>query len=171
MDDRTNIGDAVKNQRAYLGLTQQSLSQRAHISLATLQNIEAGRGNPSWETLTALFRELGLTISIEATGSALANLVPLGLPLLDSTTTEFKKMNYSRFVRHVNRLVSELQNVPAHSREEQAVTAYLWALQDHYPSVWHKLNPAYADWLKSHSLKNRSIKLRRLSLANLSEIL
>jgi predicted transcriptional regulator len=37
----------VRRRRRELGLTQAALARRAGVSLATLQNAEAGRGNPS----------------------------------------------------------------------------------------------------------------------------
>lgn len=52
----------IKERRALLGLTQQDLSDYTGLSVRFIKSIEAGKGNPSIETLSKITEVLGLEI-------------------------------------------------------------------------------------------------------------
>jgi transcriptional regulator with XRE-family HTH domain len=59
------IGEAVKNRRKELRITQPHLAELAEISTNTLYRLEGGQGNPSLEVLQKLAEVLGMEIKIE----------------------------------------------------------------------------------------------------------
>ena len=59
------IGEAIKNRRKELGITQPHLAELANISTNTLYKLERGQGNPSLEVLTKLAEVLGLELKLE----------------------------------------------------------------------------------------------------------
>ena len=56
------LSDIIKNRRAKLKLSQADLAEMASVSLATVKDIERGRGNPSIRTVEKLLEVLGLEI-------------------------------------------------------------------------------------------------------------
>jgi transcriptional regulator with XRE-family HTH domain len=59
------IGEAVRNRRKELRITQPHLAELAEISTNTLYRLEGGQGNPSLEVLQKLAEVLGMEIKIE----------------------------------------------------------------------------------------------------------
>lgn len=55
----------IKERRTLLGLTQQDLSDYTGLSIRFIKSIEAGKGNPSIETLSKMTEVLGLEIVIK----------------------------------------------------------------------------------------------------------
>lgn len=55
----------IKERRVLLGLTQQDLSDYTGLSVRFIKSIEAGKGNPSIETLSKMTEVLGLEIVIK----------------------------------------------------------------------------------------------------------
>lgn len=55
----------IKERRAILGLTQQDLSDYTGLSLRFIKSIEAGKGNPSIQSLDKIASVLGLEIVIK----------------------------------------------------------------------------------------------------------
>lgn len=55
----------IKERRAILGLTQQDLADYTGLSLRFIQSVEAGKGNPSVESLKKIASVLGLEIIIK----------------------------------------------------------------------------------------------------------
>lgn len=58
----------IKERRVLLGLTQQDLSDYTGLSVRFIKSIEAGKGNPSIETLSKMTEVLGLEIVIKVKG-------------------------------------------------------------------------------------------------------
>ena len=56
------LSDIIKNRRAKLKLSQADLAEMAGVSLATVKDIERGKGNPSIRTVEKLLEVLGLEI-------------------------------------------------------------------------------------------------------------
>lgn len=56
------LSDIIKNRRAKLKLSQIDLAEMASVSLATVKDIERGKGNPSIRTVEKLLEVLGLEI-------------------------------------------------------------------------------------------------------------
>lgn len=59
-----NIGEILKSRRSLLQISQQDLAEMAEVSLATVKDIERGKGNPSLKTLEKLCEVLGLEFSL-----------------------------------------------------------------------------------------------------------
>jgi predicted transcriptional regulator len=56
------LKDVMKQRRETLSLTQQDLSEMAEVGLATIKDIERGKGNPSLSTIKKILDILGLEI-------------------------------------------------------------------------------------------------------------
>ena len=56
------LSDVIKERRAKLDLSQADLAEMTGISLATVKDIERGKGNPSLRTVEKLLEVLGLEI-------------------------------------------------------------------------------------------------------------
>lgn len=57
-----NLQDTIKERRKTLGLSQNDLAEMAGLSLATIKDIERGKGNPSMATVSKIMDVLGLEI-------------------------------------------------------------------------------------------------------------
>ncbi len=60
-----SIGEAVKNRRKELGITQPHLAELAEVSTNTLYKLERGQGNPSLDVLNKLAEVLGMELKLE----------------------------------------------------------------------------------------------------------
>jgi y4mF family transcriptional regulator len=59
------IGEAIKNRRKELKITQPHLADLAQISVNTLYKLEKGQGNPSMDVLNKLGEVLGMELTFE----------------------------------------------------------------------------------------------------------
>jgi len=59
------LGEAVKNRRKELGITQPHLAELANISTNTLYKLERGQGNPSLDVIDKLAEVLGMELKLE----------------------------------------------------------------------------------------------------------
>ena len=57
-----NLDEIIKNRRKTLAISQQDLAEMAGIGLATLKDIERGKGNPSMATVSKIMEVLGMEI-------------------------------------------------------------------------------------------------------------
>lgn len=57
-----NLDEIIKNRRKTLAISQQDLAEMAGIGLATLKDIERGKGNPSMATISKIMEVLGMEI-------------------------------------------------------------------------------------------------------------
>lgn len=55
-----DLKEIIKERREYLGITQQDLAEMSQIGLATIKNIERGKGNPSLNIINSILDILGL---------------------------------------------------------------------------------------------------------------
>lgn len=60
-----NIGKTIVERRHQLGITQQDLAEMAEVGIATVKDIERGKGNPSLRTLEKICTVLGLEVQLE----------------------------------------------------------------------------------------------------------
>lgn len=60
-----NISAILKERRIALKITQQELSEISGVSIATIKDIERGKGNPSLKTLEQIGIVLGLEICMK----------------------------------------------------------------------------------------------------------
>ncbi len=64
-----NISAILKERRVALKITQQELSEISGVSIATIKDIERGKGNPSLKTLEQIGIVLGLEICMKIKGT------------------------------------------------------------------------------------------------------
>lgn len=57
------LSNTIRNRRTQLKISQADLAEMAGVSLATVKDIERGKGNPSIQTLEKLLEVLGLEIA------------------------------------------------------------------------------------------------------------
>lgn len=55
----------MKQRREFLGISQLDLSEMAGVSLATIKDIERGKGNPALSTVNKILMVLGLEITYQ----------------------------------------------------------------------------------------------------------
>lgn len=60
-----HIGEAIKNRRKQLGITQPDLAELAKVSINTLYKLERGQSNPSLDVLNKLAEVLGMELRLE----------------------------------------------------------------------------------------------------------
>lgn len=60
-----NISQIIKDRRLQLELTQQDLADYTELSLRIIKSIEAGKGNPTFSTLSKIAEILGLEIIMQ----------------------------------------------------------------------------------------------------------
>lgn len=53
---------SISTRRKTLGISQNDLAEMSGVSLATIKNIERGKGNPSFETVEKILAVLGMEI-------------------------------------------------------------------------------------------------------------
>jgi y4mF family transcriptional regulator len=56
------LKDIIKQRRETLSLTQQDLAEMAQVGLATIKDIERGKGNPTLNTAMKILDILGMEI-------------------------------------------------------------------------------------------------------------
>lgn len=59
-----NIGNAIKERRKMLKITQRTLAELAGVGINTLTKIERNEGNPSLDVLERILDTLGLELRI-----------------------------------------------------------------------------------------------------------
>jgi len=60
-----DLGEAIKNRRKELDVTQPHLAELSQISINTLYKLEKGLGNPSLEVIHKLLEVLGMECVIQ----------------------------------------------------------------------------------------------------------
>ena len=60
-----DLAQTMKLRRKTLGISQQDLAEIAEVSLATVKDIERGRGNPSLRTVQKILDVLGMEINYQ----------------------------------------------------------------------------------------------------------
>ena len=169
------LAGPIRDRRRMLGLSQTGFAHAAGVSLATVQNAEAGRANPSLSTLTRLIRPLGLDLELRPTKADWGALVALGLPLAGESVTGVTR-DADTLRRHVGRAAIELMEgtgEPGEDRRRDCLHALLRALNSHFPSVtrrWLAASPPVQAILQDE-LTGRVIKLARIARQTLSEYL
>lgn len=57
------LKEVMKSRRTYLKISQQDLAELSGVSLATIKDIERGKGNPSLSTVNQILDVLGMEIN------------------------------------------------------------------------------------------------------------
>ena len=66
-----DIAADIKKRRTRLGISQQDLAEFAGVGIATVKDIERGKGNPSLQTLQKLLEVLGLEMTLQVRNTML----------------------------------------------------------------------------------------------------
>jgi len=70
-----NIVETLKKRRIRLQVTQETLALLTGVSLRTIKQLEAGKGNPTLETIQKLADVLGLELQLEIKNTIIENEV------------------------------------------------------------------------------------------------
>ncbi len=57
-----SLAEVIKSRRKTLNISQHDLAEMAGIGLATIKNVERGKGNPSIGTVSKIMEVLGMEI-------------------------------------------------------------------------------------------------------------
>ena len=57
-----SLKEIMKQRREFLSLSQQDLAEMAEVGLATIKDIERGKGNPALNTINKILAVLGVEI-------------------------------------------------------------------------------------------------------------
>lgn len=162
------ITDKLRNLRIKNGLTQSTLAQLSGVSLPTIQNIEAGKANPSILVLEKILTTLGAQLKIE--------IKPLDydlLTLFNMNLSEFKQIDLKSTLLNIE---NKCDFKKISGRELDLFAALYSALFDHYPQ-WLRQNKlslslnSRVRLLIKKTEPNRLIKFRRIWLAKLSQVI
>jgi len=167
--------EKLKLARKTAGLTQFQLAGAAGISMATLQNIEAGKANPEWSTLERLFAALSLEFTLKPKDLDYERLRSIGVPLIgmeskqQSAFIKAPKLSSSIVIDTLKANMAQILNLSESSREFKAMLSYLWAIKDHYPKVFLQLGTGPKSWVERGLESTQPIALRRIVLSYLGE--
>lgn len=70
-----NLIQTLKKRRIRLQVTQETLALLTGVSLRTIKQLEAGKGNPTLETIQKLADVLGLELRLEIKNTSIENEV------------------------------------------------------------------------------------------------
>lgn len=171
----SHFSSFIKDSRNQLGITQSELSRLSGVSLPTIQNIESGRGNPSFSTLEELIRPLGRCLHFELQAADWDALAVCGAPLMISKPMKMKPQK-ELLVKTLRVACLELtKGEPLNTdreRKAEAITALLWAIQSHYPTFYaSNFSSVLFDSFIPRKTSGRLIKLKRQALAVVSTYL
>ena len=183
MDSPSIIRDA----RTLQGLTQTELAYRSGVSLPTVQNMEAGRANPSLSTLNAVLGALGLELSAAPRPADWDELAMCGAPLMvreDPTDTEDGRPVRESQVRpgpdlllkNLRDACLELRDASGATdleRRREAIQALLVAIRSHFPGFYgeHVAGVELYEEHLSAPITARTIRLARAAVAALARYL
>ena len=171
------IGDKIKELRLALGYTQVDLAYLSKVSLPSIQNIEARKANPSWDTIEKILNVMGLELSTNVRGADWEELARLGVPITGEVDVKKTfKPSAEKLIKNIKTACLELsydKNISNYERKKEAVQALLLAVKHHYPSFF-KANISRSQLMlnfMSNNIDGRQIKLQRIALSILSSYL
>jgi transcriptional regulator with XRE-family HTH domain len=169
-----SLPEQVRLNRRALGLSQAALATAAGVSLATVQNVEAGRANPALGTLKNLLAPLALDLAIVPAAADWDALVDHGLPLAARRRARVipTEATLPGLLRRAAAEVSRTEAVDG-DRRRDALMALLLALRIHYPRHYRKWfgRSVRLRALTPEEPSGRIIKLARIARAALAEYL
>ena len=154
-------------------MTQAGLAARAGVSLATVQNLEAGRANPAFETVGRILACLAMRLEPAQVAPDWTALTTHGLPMAGQRHGNALRSSSSLRLLLEGALLASRDEANSDPRQSEALQALMLALAHGYPSL-------YAAWFSRSALANawvpncpsgRVIKLRRIALSVLGEYL
>lgn len=167
--------------RKRLGWSQQKLAARAGLSLPGIQLLESGRANPSWSTLQAVATALGIEVLLRERKPTWQDWAELGVPV-ESGARMGCVLSRQEWIDRMSAALAGLAaselGASERARLRDALGGLLMAVRDHYPKVFGELarGEGFAAlsrwaWRSLQSDPGRMLKLRRIALANLAEVL
>ncbi len=164
------LSKTVRKRRNQLGLTQSDLSRLSGISVATIQNLEAGIANPSFESLTALLSALELELHVSSIPVKWDFLAICGLPIFQ--VEDFSEPpDPLKMAKELCKAI-EPSILNENSRVRDAIQALLIAVKIHYPKVFRQyFNDKKFDAILKRAFDGRVIKLEKIALAKLGRYL
>jgi len=162
----------IRQVRVLQGMTQFELAVESGISLPTIQNIEAGKANPSLEVISKIFNALGLGFKFEILPFDIKRAILLGVPLLSKNNNSKDKATKEELKKECRKWNYHLHESTLTPRESVALISFFMALKDHWPSFYSEIKTSLIEELIDKNRKNgQCIKLRRIAVANLSRYL
>ncbi|MFN7905071.1 MAG: helix-turn-helix domain-containing protein [Pseudobdellovibrionaceae bacterium] len=169
------ISSELKILRKSLGLTQMKLAVDSGVSLATIQNIEAGKANPSLSVLKSLFEVLQHDIVIQPQPIDWEELIRFGLPLT-TARKNLRKQERKKDGLLILLKRALLQYPLAGKRTErnwEALAGFLLGLKTHFPGVFQELrsfDQTIQSMLRDQN-PGRLYQLRRMSIVEQAKYL
>lgn len=164
------ISKIIKNTRISVGLSQQKLAEKAGLSIATIQNLEAGKGNPTLEVVESLSNILNFNIEFLPQKTDWESLCYYGLGLASEDDQMIKSKKLRNKYKLKELLISaclEIKNskvIVDKSRYVVSVESLIFAIKNHYSKFFSEnLNlPIIKEFLPKE-LTGKHLKLYRYS--------
>lgn len=150
------------------------LAHESKVSLPTIQNIEAKNANPTIDVLEKLFFTLGLELILHPIQFDVEKAIALGVPLISSLKNfDVFKPSSTILKQEVRKWHYAFEGSSLSEREELAIVSFLVAIKDHYPTFYNDeiICPVFEKKIEEKRTLGKVIKLRRMSLNNLSKYL
>ena len=163
----------ARGARLALGLTQAELAARTGVSLATVQNLEAGRANPALVTAGRILACLAMRLEPAPVAPDWEALAAHGLPIAARRSGETSRSPSSLRRLLEGALLASRGDAKQDPRQSEALHALMLALAHGYPSLyaaWFSRSLLAKSWLQA-SPSGRVIKLRRIAQSVLGEYL
>ncbi|OFZ79198.1 MAG: hypothetical protein A2603_04015 [Bdellovibrionales bacterium RIFOXYD1_FULL_55_31] len=168
------FNNVIRQTRRNLGLTQAKLSQISGVSLPFIQNMEAGRANPSVGVLGAVLAPLGLTLEIGHAQPNWDDLAALGVPLISKSGTRKIPPTPEALLQGLTCACFELRSSGSSNdpRKREAIQAVILAIMIHFPRFFERCAriPGFAEFIPEQPTA-RLIKLSRQALSVLATYL
>ena len=158
------------------GYSQTHLATLSKTSLPTIQNIEAGRANPSLKTLQKIAQVLHCEIKIDSKPPNWDLLAWHGVPILTYTQNFIQTPTSKTLVKVISEACMAVlthKSEPDQERKLEALQAVLIALKTHFPKFFEKKLksvPSITE-LYPKKLSGRLIRLKRYALQRLCDYL
>ena len=168
----TDLAATVRDLRRSQGMTQAELARLSDLSLPSIQNLEAGRGNPSWSSVMRLFDALGAEAHVSPQQADWDALSELGLPLRPRNERRGPRTR-ALLLRELRKAALELagdSGMPDRERKAEGLAALLLAIRIHYPSLYRRSiarSPLLAS-MEAKTMTGRLIKLKRVASQRLA---
>jgi transcriptional regulator with XRE-family HTH domain len=162
------LQERIRRHRTLLGLTQVELASRSGVSLPTIQQLERGKSNPSWDTLEKLGRVLRFQAELRPPVINWEAWASLGVPLLakpqETPRTNAPSQMRSKLEALLDPTLIAL-SFEAKEREREAFEGFLLALALDYPETFQTLKKRHRllEHFLPKELSGRHIKLKRIA--------
>ncbi len=165
----------LKARRKALGLTQMQLAIQAGVSLPTIQNLEAKKGNPTIGLLEKISTVLGYSLEVVSNEPDWGLLQRAGLPFETEEGGGEGMPSKRDLAQHLFRAVDYLMKHPSSKidRLKEATAALIWAIEHYYRTfyLYNLKDPKIDLFLEKNPMQGRILKLMRIAVSDLSKIL